>query len=120
MIVAFKEKGWLDPKTDFRMWDHLCRSMEQDLQLITDFSEANIPSDGKIIIMDESASDTLQSFVHPDNAVYVFGRSGLNKMQDRHYSDYAIRIDTVTDVCLFGIEAASMVLYDRMVKEALN
>ena len=117
MIIACREKGWLDERADFRQWDHLCRSMGgEELQLVYRLEDIEFPKDRPIVILDESAETHLKDFVHPENAVYVFGRSCLNKMQDAYYSDYAVRVDTPANCNMFGVTVAAIVLYDRNLK----
>ena len=116
-VVACFEKGWFDSRTDFRLWDHLCRSFSADLQLIDYLSEMDVPKDYELVVVDESAGSSLSDFVHPKNAVYLFGKTSMNKIQDNVKHDWAVKIETPARVCNFGVTAAAMVLYDRMMKE---
>lgn len=116
MIVACYEKGWFNRKTDYRLWSNLCRSMDEPFQLVKNLEDAEFPEDHKVIVLDETGDETLHEFVHPRKAVYVFGRSCLNRIQDIVKADHVVRVDTPYYKDIFGISIASMVLYDRRVK----
>ena len=80
-LIACREKGWLDFNTDNMQWSNLTRSFMATYDLIKDFSEIVIPDGYKVVVMDETGDVRLQDFQHPENAVYIFGRSTLNIIQ---------------------------------------
>lgn len=104
-------------KTDYRQWDHLCRAFGAELQMISDWSEAIIPNGHSVVVLDEPGEHSLSSFEHPENVVYVFGRTGLNNLASFIDCDACVRIEYEPDLPLFGISACSMVLYDRSLKQ---
>lgn len=116
-IIAFREKGWMDEKTDYRQWDNLARSFGIELQLIYDISEAEIPEDHKVIVLDETGDYELHDFSHPEKVVYIFGRTLLNRLQDIIPHDYCVKITTQENKSMFGISVAGIVLYDRACKK---
>lgn len=115
-IVAFKERTWMPEITDFRQWDHLCRSYGAELQMVTDFHEIIIPNNHKIVILDEPSETNLEDFEHPEDVVYVFGRTGLNDLAEKFKSDYQVKINYEPNIPLFGIASGAIVLYDRYLK----
>lgn len=38
-IVAFYDDGWLDPVTDFRQWDQMCRAYGVVLQMVNNVAD---------------------------------------------------------------------------------
>lgn len=113
VIAALREAGWLDRITDKAQWDNMTRSFNSELQLVTDFPDIVYPAGFSIIVMDESANTKLEDFVHPENAIYVFGRSTINNIQDTLPCDHSVRIATPQQKGIFGVSAACAVLYSR-------
>lgn len=116
MIIACYEKGWFSHKTDYRMWSNLCRSMNEPFQLVESLENIEIDDGYEVVAIDESGDDLLQDFIHPDKAVYLFGRSCLNRIQDIVKSDHVVKVATPSSKDIFGISIAAIVLYDRMMK----
>jgi hypothetical protein len=112
-IAALREKGWLDETTDRAQWFNMTRSFQADLQLVRDFPDIVIPENYSVVILDESAVTPLQDFVHPENAIYIFGRSTLNNIQDKIKHDYSVKIVTPEFKGMFGVSAAGALLYAR-------
>jgi hypothetical protein len=113
ILAALREKGWFDVRTEKMMWSNLSRSYNAEYQLVSTFEEIQYPNNAKIIILDESADILLEEFQHPENAVYVFGRSTLNQIQDNVPHDYAVRLRTPNPKDIFGISVACAVLFSR-------
>lgn len=120
-VIACTDRGWVDRKTDYQQWTHACRAFGADLLLVNDLSELT-ESDlkGTIVVLEESGKTNLSEFEHPSNCTYIFGRSGLNNIQDKVVHDETVRICTPCPICLFGITAVGIVLNDRMRKNGGN
>lgn len=113
MIIAYAEPSWFnEPKIEHRLWDHLCRAYGIGFRLIEEWPEL----DGHIVVFDQAGEQNLTEFIHPEDCIYVFGRTGLNDLHKLISCDVSVRIDTPKPISLFGICAASMVLHDRMMK----
>jgi hypothetical protein len=67
------------------------------------------------VFVDESATTELQDLVHPDDALYIFGRAGFAPtIPDGAVS---VKIATPCPGCLWAHEACAIVLYDRHRKQ---
>ena len=113
-IITLREKGWYDKRTEYRMWDHLCRAYGIPFEIVVDkdltkFKEENI------ILFEENGNIDLKDFVHQEDKIYLFGRTGLH-LQDIFPKAISVRIPTPSGIVLFGSIAAGIVLYDRWLK----
>lgn len=107
MIVGFKEKNWFNPRTDFALWNQLCRAYNEEFSWYSDW----IPQpDSPIVVFDEDGDTKLKDFIHPPNATYVFGRTAQYRLQDIVLCEYSVRIETPKQHSLFGVEAAAIML----------
>lgn len=113
-IVAFREDSWFfDETTDFRMWDHLCRAYNVEVQLIREWSEAI--TDGRpIYLFVEEGTELMSTHVIDPNGLYVFGRTGLNLLLAVPEYTKSIKIETPNEISLFGVCAASMFLCNNI------
>jgi len=112
-IAALRESGWLDRITDNAQWGNMTRSFGADLQLVKDFSEIVIPEGYSVVVMDETGEASLEDFLHPENAIYIFGRSTQNIIQDVFPHDHSVRMNTPEYKSIFGVSVACAVLYAR-------
>lgn len=113
-IISYRERTWFsgpyEDNTDFRQWDHMCRSFGVDLQMIDNWSEAIIPDNSNIYLVDEEGDIDILDHVVDINGVYVFGKTAMRlKLIIESYNS-VIRINTPNPICLFGISAASILL----------
>ena len=58
----------------------------------------------------------LNEFVHPENAVYIFGRPAENLLDYIRPEDHQVHINTPNDVDMLACSCVAAVLYDRSVK----
>jgi len=109
-VVAVREKGWYDNKrTEYRLYDQTCRAYGVDLKMIDNINEIDAKN---IVIFDENGDISLENFKHPDDAIYLFGRTGLDLKHD--FPDkQSVRINTDSSIALFGAVACGIVLEDR-------
>ena len=72
------------------------------------------------IIIDERGTTSLRDFVHPENVLYIFGRTGHNPLDELNWSGQSVFIESVEahkgSAFLHPNQACSIVLYDRMMK----
>lgn len=72
----------------------------------------------RVVFVDEHGAVPLPDFTHPEEVLYVFGRSGLSTL--RAYGtdeDASVRIPTAEGKgLLWAHQAAAIILYDRMQK----
>ena len=121
LVVAFREDKWIDWRSDHRYWTHLCRSYEVDFQLIDAQigaweKEVAVPEGHQVVVFDEVGKTLLSDFTHPENAVYVFGRTNLNDLPTKIKHDHSVRVNAPQSKSTFGISICGAVLYDRFVK----
>ena len=112
-VIGMYEGGWMDSRTDRRMWDNLCRAYGAELQMVNDWSEAIVPVGFTVVVCDEEGKTDLADFTHPEDAVYAFGKSreGLGYLMQSQ--GVSLRITTPNSVSMFGVSAAAIILEDR-------
>jgi len=115
---------WEYPLRDFGVETHfMCpitgidHSVEerQDIQTILDENKGY-----KVVFCDEKAETTLKDFKHPRKALYVFGRANFSPFLSlKRKNDLSLKIETVRPEggMLWGHQAISIILYDRLMKE---
>lgn len=113
-VIAFYEDHWMPPGTDHAQWDHLCRAYGAELQMVRDWTEAEIPEGAQVVLIDEAGVSDVPLFIIED-LVLVFGRSAQDLItaipSDKWDSSYVIH--TPNNVPMFGVSAAAIVL-DRI------
>lgn len=68
------------------------------------------------VLVDECSPNHLQPFKHPQDAIYLFGRTGLSFFGGWEGESVSIEYPGELSSYLQPDQAASIVLYDRMVK----
>lgn len=135
-IAGFWERGWDTPWQEFNWWIHPIKefgvtefsmspvtgiekstvSEYSDLATVIDAADA----DSRVCVyLDEAATTELADFVHPENALYIVGRTGYSPYVTnfREGTDQAVKIPTVNNNGGFwGHQAVTMILYDRFLK----
>lgn len=119
-VIACRDSGWVDFNTDYQQWNHTCRAFNAKLQMAECLKLACLPPGVPVVVLEEQGDTLLRDFVHPEDCVYVFGRSCLNGIQNMVKHDHVVRIATPKEICLFGVSAVSIVLYDRLMKQRRN
>lgn len=114
-VVAYKEPGWLPPSTDYRLWANLTRAYGVVLRLLEPSDPLEFIEGTVVVVMDERGTQNIADFNHPAECHYVFGRTHMNKLMDTPH-DHSVRIRYEGACCLFGIQAASIMLEDRRSK----
>lgn len=68
------------------------------------------------VFVDEKSDIELEDFVHPEDALYVFGRSSYSPFTDMAKQQHSLRIDCPTMGMLWPHQCLSMILRDRGMK----
>jgi len=114
-IIAYRERTWFsgeyEDTTDFRLWDHACRSFGVDLQLIDDWSEAIVPENSNIYLLDESGDVDLMTFSVDPDGTYVFGKTGMSLPNVIPSYTSVIKLTTPNShITMFGITVGSILM----------
>jgi hypothetical protein len=135
-IVGHWEKSWKSPMEEYNSWIHPLREFGIDRFYMSPISgidgwvdeRASITEvfnenpDLVRVYVDESATVELSAFVHPENAIYVLGRTSYApfKTEYRPGIDLAVKISSVRNAGGFwGDQALILILYDRLMKGGL-
>jgi hypothetical protein len=134
-IAGIWEQGWNVPWSEFDLWEMVAIDFGVDSWAMTpvsgivkgssgllreyaDLADVLAETTSTVVWVDEGGETSLDAFVHPDDALYVFGRTSLRPMpgliQEGHLS---VKFATVNNMgMLWAHQALALVLYDRMVK----
>ncbi len=119
------EQGWSVPLTESDQWEVVLREFGLERLNMTPVTgivrswiheypsiEALLEdrSHLDIVFVDESAEVELTEFQHPENALYVFGRSSYSPFREGYQS---VKIQTEKPGMLWPHQAFAIVLYDR-------
>ena len=132
-IAGHWERAWWAPFNEFDLWVHpihefgidefhmvpvsgidKARVIEHnDLQEVLDANQ-----DLTHVYFDEAGDVSLSDFVHPENALYILGRTSLSPYKVyAQPGDTVVRIDTIANSGGFwSHQVAAMALYDRFLK----
>lgn len=114
-IVAYYDDGWFDHQvTDFRMWDHLCRAYDVDLEMVHHWKEVKSQTDKPIYIFIENGTIPLVEFDLDPEGIYVFGRTALDLASEVKSYKESIRIETPKEISLFGVVAAAIFIHEKV------
>ena len=128
-LLGLWESGWLEPKVEAFMWRQLASAFAVDelalcpekLAPRTSLRQFNSVGDalrelkGTRVFLDPNEGESLADFVHPQEAVYIFGRAGDDNRRWAKDATF-VRIVTPAPVDFFALHAAAIVLYDRETK----
>jgi hypothetical protein len=140
-VAGAWETGWVSPKEEYELWQHplreygvgeICMSpvsgimagtsqtllveKQQTETFIVDARAAGMI----IVFIDEAAETELPDFVHPENVLYVLGKTSMSPyvlFYKPELGDLAVKIPTAQNTGgLWAHQAATMVLHDRFLK----
>ena len=123
-LVGFWEYGWLEPKVELFMFRQLCAAYKVDRLVMIPtllgprtsvdqydtLEEALESCSGERIFLEPSGSEHLDTFDHPEDAVYIFGKAMIS---NRHEEGKMVRINTPSMTDMFAVNAAAIVLDNR-------
>jgi len=130
-IAGCWELGYSAPLTEYDLWHFPLRDFGVDELIMTPVSgipnvteyktmleviQAN--SDLVIVFVDEDGEQPLQSFAHPENCLYVFGKASYSPFRSlSEVKGESVRIETHANKgLLWPHQCAVVVLYNRMMK----
>lgn len=134
-VFSMWEHGWNVPNIEINQWEFLCREFGVDglymypitgilanskLNLVEVNNFPEVLADTKNLTrvwVDEKGEINLRDFEHPENSLYIFGKSGTSFLNEKKSTDSSIFIPTPNNsALLFATEACAIVLYDRFLK----
>ena len=132
-VAAHWEIGWNTPMQEESLWHYPLRDFGvEDVYMIpvsgikakfiherhelkdvlAEFPEL------QVVYVSEIGETMLSDFVHPENVLYVVGRTGYEPIHTKKEGDLSVRVETkLKKSILWGHQAMSIVLYDRLMKE---
>jgi len=124
-IIGRWEKDWLDPKVELFMWKQLCAAFNVDKLVMVGVSdnpritidqyetmeEALINRQGVKVFLEPTGNILLNKFKHPNDVIYIFGNAMNNNLK---YEGVKVRINTPSITDMFAVNAAAIVLADRL------
>ena len=129
IVAGVWEEGWFDYKTELNLWQFPLRDFGVDEFAMTPISGINNNNVKEfksvedmvqhyglpVVVCTEDGESDLNNFVHPENVLYLFNRTSGGNLPI--IPDYTLRIKTKLDKgMLWGHQAASIILYDRLNK----
>jgi hypothetical protein len=135
-VAGIWEQGWNTPFLEFDLWVYPLRDFEVDEFYMTPITgiqkkvneKATIEEviaenkDLDVVWIDEAGETLLSEFKHPENALYIMGKTQKKPMVGlKKRGDFSVRIETKKDKSnngmLWAHQAISIVLYDRLIKK---
>jgi len=130
-VAGVWELGWNTPILEHDLWEFPLREFGVDEFImtpitgikkeVTEFNniqeviDAN--SDLTVILVDERGDETLESFEHPENVLYICGRASTSPYQSFKSEYRSLRIETpLNKGMIWPHQAMNIILYDRMKK----
>jgi tRNA(Leu) C34 or U34 (ribose-2'-O)-methylase TrmL len=133
-VAGLWELGWNTPIKEAELWEYPLRDFGvdhlymapvsgirsgyvQEIEELTEIMDQHRAT-AEIVFVDEKGVTPLAEFQHPENVLYVFGKTSLSPLiAYGKPGDKSIRIETNADKgMLWAHQAATIVLYDRMKK----
>lgn len=143
-VLGCWEIGFRTPISEINNWEHLLREfnvldlrmtpvsgiragLQQDPTnvVLSELNSGDVESfmadqraaGVSIVFVDEAGATDLQAFQHPENCMYVFGRSSTSLVSLKQPQDVSVKIMTPTNRGGFWADqAAGVILYDRFLK----
>lgn len=136
-VASVWEQGWNYPLMEADIWRMMLRAFNikhfymtpisgirkfpavgfQERESIEDILEEN--KDLSKVFVSEKGENNLINFVHPENVIYIFNRSGgADTLLLKEEKDQSVFIDVPSESkgLLWGHQACSIILYDRYIK----
>jgi hypothetical protein len=131
-VAGHWELGWSAPITELELWRMAARSfglssinMTPISGIAARFVHEYASTDSMIgafpdltpVYIDEGGEVELSDFVHPQDALYVFGKATYSPFSARSKKGISVRIDCPKMGLLWPHQAMALVLYDRERKQ---
>lgn len=133
VVVAFIwEEGWFETKDELNLWHFPMKEFGVDeLAAVSSAPRLTAKSNKirefgsveqliqhyqlPIIIGTEDGEALLQNFTHPEDAIYLFNRTSGGQLPIK--PEHTVCVEThLNKGLLWGHQAASIILYDRLIK----
>jgi hypothetical protein len=130
-VAGVWELGWSAPVSEHPLWEFVLRSygvqewymapvsgIQKRVTEVRDILEAvELNLDLTAIYVDENGEYPLDTFAHPEDAIYVLGRTSYSPWVASGREGVSLRIETkVPGGMLWPHQCIAMVLHDRMMK----
>lgn len=133
-VVGHWELGWNTPIKEIDLWEMVVRDFAADEHIMLPISgihhrsvteKKNLETvikenpDLTVVFCDEAGETNLKDFVHPENVLYVFGKTNYSPFLGmKRPQDLSLKVETnrPTGGLLWGHQAAAIILYDRFMK----
>lgn len=134
-VAGYWEIGWNTPMLEHDLWIYPIQEFAVDgwymspvsgiakssfLTEVADLKEViDANPDLTVVWVEEFGESSLEDFVHPENVLYITGKTSLSPMNTglAKESDLSVKIETaVNGGGLWSHQAISIILYDRMLK----
>lgn len=134
-VAGLWELGWNTPIKEAELWEYPLRDFGVERWFMTPVSgivgpfvvercdlceviDEHRAENVSVVFVDERGLTPLRRFDHPPNVLYVFGKTSLNPLTAYGKpGDASVVIETQHRLgALWAHQAATLVLYDRMVK----
>lgn len=118
LVRGFELEGiYMSPITGF-MEEHRTSSNIRDhvVELETIMDAVSINPELVPVLVDECSPNKLQKFKHPEDAIYLFGRTGYSIFGTWKGESVCVEYPGQLSSYLQPDQAAAIVLYDRMMK----
>ena len=129
------ELGWNTPIKELDLWKFPMRDLGVDklyMCPITDIVSSKVIEKAtiqdvidenpelQVVFVRETGTTSLIGFEHPENVLYITGKTNFSPFNDYKTEDsISLVVPTMVDKgLLWGHQAMSIVLYDRMIKQA--
>jgi len=130
-VLGCWELGWSTPIMEFDLWYFPLRDFKVDefimcpnsgiARNVTEFKDIQAAIDANPdltpIFLDEDGETELSDFIHPVDALYIFGKASYSPFSAMAKKGQSVKIETGEGKgMLWPHQAASIVLYDRHLK----
>lgn len=133
VVAGVWEQGWFDFKTELNLWHYPLKDLGVDEFAMTPISGLNSNKVREfhsveelvqyyglpVILCTEQGESSLNTFKHPKNALYLFNRTTGGQLPVS--PTWTLSVEThLNKGLLWGHQAASIILYDRLIKNGNN
>ncbi len=132
-VAGCWELGWNTPIKEIDLWEYPLREFGVDELIMSPVTgirakvtetesiekTINLNNNLTVVFCHEDAEHDLIDFEHPKDALYVFGKANYSPFNNLHktYDSTSVKIQTnVNKGMLWPHQAASIILYDRFIK----
>ena len=138
-VAGMWEQGWNTPFLEHDLWEYPLRDFQVDQHYMVPVTGIDKPVTERtsieevikenpeltVVWVDEYGDTPLQEFVHPENVLYIAGKTTSRPMvQFQKPGDLSVRIETKSDGSNQGMiwshQAILLVLYDRLRKNGIS